>query len=123
MNNFTLLKSEISIYFDWYFHEYLKWLFTPKKWDLKKFREYIVYFSFINSRSKNNSIEEFNRVLSEKNYKPTFSLHESLEMPSGRNAYIWNSRLVKKICEKNRIVAKSTFFAYKSIDCMEKKSV
>jgi len=88
---------------------------------LKKFREYIVYFSFINSRSKNNSIEEFNRVLSEKNYKPTFSLHESLEMPSGKKCIYL--KLVKKICEKNRIVAKSTFFAYKSIDCMEKKSV
>jgi len=34
VNNFSLLKSEISLHFDWrYFHEYLEWLFTPKKWD------------------------------------------------------------------------------------------
>ena len=32
---------------------------------------------------------------------------------------------MKKICEKNRIVAKSTFFAYKTenIDCMKKNSI
>ena len=40
-----------------------------------------------------------------------------------KNAYVRDSRLVKKICEKNQIIAKSTFFVYKTkdVDCIEKK--
>ena len=79
----------------------------------------IIYLSF-----KFEQQEQFNRnrILPEKNYKPAFLFTKVSKGHQKRNVYVYNSRLVKKICEKNRIIAKSTFFDYKmkDIDYMEK---
>ena len=82
---------------------------------------YIVYLSFINSSSKNSSVEvAFYRK------KTSISLHESLERPSEKKCVC----LRLETCEENmqkksNNFKKSSFFAYKTkdIDCMEKNSV
>ena len=77
-------------------------------------RYYIIIYSFINSSSKNSTIEvEFYQ---KKNYKPAF-LFTEVSKGQKRNAYVRDSRLMKKICEKKS----KKFLLTKAIDCMKKK--
>jgi len=80
---------------------------------------YIVYHSFINSSSKNSSVEFCRKKII------NISFHKSLERPSEKKCVCLRLETCEENMKKNQIVAKSTFFTYKmkDSDCMKKKSV